>query len=165
MSLLIEDESIYKLPFDIKSIALTVIDGVLDYERCPYETETNLILTSCEEIAKINEQFRGVDSATDVLSFPNVDFRTPSDFASLEDNILGNFDPESGKLILGDIMIATEKVAEQAAKFEHSLTREFAFLIAHSVLHLLGYDHMVPEEEVRMQAKQKEILEILKISR
>ena len=74
-------------------------------------------------------------------------------------------DPETGELVLGDIVISVDKVMEQAEKYGHSRTREYAFLIAHSMLHLFGYDHMVPEEARVMEAKQAAILESLNILR
>ena len=75
------------------------------------------------------------------------------------------FHPETGELLLGDIVISAEKVLEQAAEYGHSVKREYAFLIAHSMLHLSGYDHMEPEEAAVMEQKQREILETLGITR
>jgi len=165
MSLHIEDESIITLALEVQEIAEKVIEMVLEYEECPYQTEVNLVLTSDNEIAKMNKQFRGIDRATDVLSFPNVDFKSPSDFEGLEEEIVDNFNPETGELVLGDIVICTEKVLAQAEEYGHSLTREYAFLIAHSMLHLLGYDHMEIEEANEMEAKQEEVLKRLDIKR
>jgi metalloprotein, YbeY/UPF0054 family len=165
MSLHIEDESIITLSLEVQEIAEKVIEMVLEYEECPYQTEVNLVLTSDNEIAKMNKQFRGIDRATDVLSFPNVDFKSPSDFEGLEEEIVDNFNPETGELVLGDIVICTEKVLAQAEEYGHSLTREYAFLIAHSMLHLLGYDHMEIEEANEMEAKQEEVLKRLDIKR
>lgn len=101
----------------------------------------------------------GIDRPTDVLSFPMCDFETPGDFDGLEETPEEYFNPDTGELMLGDIVISVEKVKEQAEKFGHSETRELAFLVAHSMLHLSGYDHMEDEERLDMEEKQREILE------
>lgn len=88
-----------------------------------------------------------------------IEYEKESDFSHVEDSVEDYFNPESGELILGDIIISVEKVIEQAEKYGHSRERELAFLIAHSMLHLCGYDHMVDEERVIMETKQREILE------
>ena len=111
-----------------------------------------------------NLEFRGIDRPTDVLSFPMLDYETPGEFDFLEERP-DCFDPETGELALGDIMISKEKVVEQAEEYGHSILREYAFLIAHSMLHLTGYDHMEEEERVVMEQKQKEIMERLNILR
>ena len=88
-----------------------------------------------------------------------VEFETESDFSHVEDAVEDFFNPETGELILGDIIISVEKVIEQAEKYGHSKERELAFLLAHSMLHLCGYDHMDEEERELMEQKQREILE------
>ena len=105
-------------------------------------------MTDAEEVHRLNLEFRGIDRTTDVLSFPGLDFEEP---AAFEDSIdEGCINPDNDCVMLGDIVINAEKVKEQAAEYGHSEMREFAFLIAHSMLHLCGYDHMTPEEaEVR----------------
>lgn len=96
---------------------------------------------------------------TDVLSFPMVDYEKPSDFDHVEDAVEDYFNPETGELMLGDIVISVDKVEEQAEKYGHSQTRELAFLVAHSMLHLCGYDHMVDEERLVMEDRQRQILD------
>lgn len=164
MSLFIEEESELKLPVDVEETATLVVEAALDYIGCPYETEVNLLLTGEEEIHEMNNQFRQIDRATDVLSFPMLEFDEAGDFEKFED-IDEVFDPESGELLLGDIVICKEKVVQQAEAYGHSIRREFAFLIAHSMLHLFGFDHMVEEEREEMEAKQREILERIHILR
>jgi len=124
-----------------------------------FPCEVDVLLTNDEAIHQINLDMREVDRATDVLSFPLVDYETPSDFDHVEDAVEDYFNPETGELMLGDIVISVEKVKEQAEKFGHSETRELAFLVAHSMLHLSGYDHMEDEERLDMEEKQREILE------
>ena len=101
---------------------------------------------------------------TDVLTFPMLDFDTPGDFSFLEEEE-DAFHPDTGELILGDIMIAVGRMREQAETYGHGEVREYAFLIAHSMLHLMGYDHMEPNEAAVMEKKQEEILEELGILR
>lgn len=140
------------------------MEAALDYEECPYEAEVNLLLTMNEEIREMNARFREIDRATDVLSFPMVDYNEPGNFEFLEEAD-EYFHPESGELMLGDIVISKEKVLSQAEEYGHSPKREYAFLIAHSMLHLMGYDHMEEEERICMETRQNEILERLGITR
>ena len=164
MALYFEEEGSLRLPLPCEELAREVVDAALDYVGCPYEAQVNLLLTTDEQIHEMNRQFRGIDRPTDVLSFPMVEYEAPGEFGFLEDEE-DCFDPESGELVLGDIVISKEKVLEQAAAYVHSPKREFAFLIAHSVLHLTGYDHIGEEERLVMEQKQREILEQLGILR
>lgn len=165
MTFNIEIETEQDLGIDYKKITEDVINAVLDFEKCPYESEVNIILTDNDEIHKINKEYRDIDRPTDVLSFPMIDYITPADFLVVEENEEDYFNPETGELLLGDIIISVDKVFEQAESYNHSVTREFAFLIAHSMLHLCGYDHMEPEEAKVMESKQEEILSGLNINR
>ena len=164
MRIYLENEEGPELDLNYTEIANLVTEGVLDYENCPYESQVELLLTNNDEIQRINNEFRGIDRPTDVLSFPMIEYESPADFSSLEEDD-SNFDPETGELILGNIVISKEKVLAQAEEYGHSVKREFAFLIAHSMLHLLGYDHMVPEEAAVMEKKQEEALTALGITR
>lgn len=165
MTVTIERESEIPLPFSEQEVAEAVISETLDYEDCPYEVQVNIILTTNEEIHQINLEQRGVDAPTDVLSFPMIEYAYPSDFTVLEADSMDNFDPDTGELILGDIVISVDKVLEQAKKYNHAVKREYAFLIAHSMLHLFGYDHMDELERENMELKQDEILSRLDITR
>ncbi|MBR4015233.1 MAG: rRNA maturation RNase YbeY [Anaerotignum sp.] len=120
----------------------------LRYENFAEECEISVSIVDNEEIRQINRQFRNIDKATDVLSFPMLTFQEGEQAERNED----------GEILLGDIIISLERAREQAAEYGHSLKREIAFLTAHSMLHLLGYDHMTPEEEEEMFRRQKEIL-------
>ena len=165
MTITIERESDIPLPFSEQEVAEAVISETLDYEDCPYEVQVNIILTSNEEIQQINLEQRGIDAPTDVLSFPMIEYAYPSDFTVLETDGFESFDPDTGELILGDIVISVDKVIEQAEKYNHGVKREYAFLIAHSMLHLFGYDHMDEVEREHMEFKQDEILNRLNITR
>ena len=142
---------------DIRTIAENVIIGALKHEGCPYETSVELLITGDESIREMNGQFRGLDKSTDVLSFPMIDFDGPADFDGFDDRE-DLFDPDTGELILGDIVISADHCMAQAAEYGHGIVREFAFLIAHSMLHLMGYDHMEPDESAEMERRQEEIL-------
>ena len=164
MTLIFEEEGELRLDLPCEELATKIIEAALDYEECPYEVEVNLLLTMNDEIQEMNQNFRQIDRATDVLSFPMIDYEEAGNFDFLED-VMDAFHPESGELMLGDIVISKEKVISQAEEYGHSVEREYAFLIAHSMLHLFGYDHMEEDERVVMEAKQKEILEQLQIFR
>lgn len=159
MTINIEYETDKKMDIPYEKIIHEIIPAALDYEECPYEAEVNVILTDNEAIREINREQRDIDAPTDVLSFPMVDFEEESNFDHVEDYVEDYFNPETGELMLGDIVISVEKVIEQAENYGHSQERELAFLIAHSMLHLCGYDHMDDEEREVMEAKQREILD------
>ncbi len=165
MHYFLENETEYNFEFDTLEIIQMVVDEVLDMEGCEYEAQVNVILTDNEGIRAVNKEYRDMDKATDVLSFPNLEFEVPG-FSGLEDIIDASMiDPETDELILGDIMISVDKVKAQAENYGHSLKREFAFLVAHSMLHLSGYDHMTPEEAEVMEKKQEAVLQKLNITR
>ena len=142
---------------DIRTIAENVIIGALKHEGCPYEASVELLITGDESIREMNGQFRGLDKSTDVLSFPMIDFDSPADFDGFDDRE-DLFDPDTGELILGDIVISADHCMAQAAEYGHGIVREFAFLRAHSMLPLMGYDHMEPDESAEMERRQEEIL-------
>lgn len=165
MHYFLENETDYTFEFDTLEIIKMIVDEVLDMEGCEYEAQVNVILTDNEGIKAVNKEYRDMDKETDVLSFPNLEFEVPG-FSGLEDNFdTSMIDPETDELILGDIMISVDKVKEQAENYGHSLKREFAFLVAHSMLHLSGYDHMTPEEAEVMEKKQEAVLQKLNITR
>ena len=165
MSFYLEEECEVLFDFDYKELAQKVIDFCLEHEKFEYAVEVNLTLTNNEGIHIINKEYRQIDRPTDVLSFPLLSYDKPGDFSFLEDENEDNFNPDTGEVMLGDIIISVEKVFEQANEYGHSPRREFAFLITHSMLHLFGYDHMEPDEAAVMEAKQRAILEGLNILR
>lgn len=165
MTFCVENETEERFPFSIEDTARQVAEAVLEAEGCPYETSVNLVLTDNVRIRELNRESRGIDRETDVLSFPNVDFESAGIFEIQEEREADYFDPDTGELLLGDIMISVDKMREQADSYGHSIKREFAFLVAHSMLHLCGYDHMEEAEAAVMEKKQDEILEGLGITR
>lgn len=165
MTINIDCETEDKLELPYEEIIRNVVLSSLEYENCPYEAEVNVVLTDNEEIHKLNLEYRGIDRPTDVLSFPMLEYDTPSDFSHVEEDYEDCFNPETGELMLGDIVISVDKVEEQAEKYGHSQRRELAFLVAHSMLHLCGYDHMEEEERLDMEARQRAILDTRGYSR
>lgn len=152
------------LPLSCEELAREVAEAVLEDAACPYDAEVNLVLTTDQEIQKINLEFRNIDRPTDVLSFPMIEYALPGTFDFLEDRE-DCFHPETGELILGDIVISKDRVISQAKEYGHTIKREYAFLIAHSMLHLIGYDHIDEDERNRMEDRQKRILDGLGICR
>ena len=166
MNLVIEKETDDSFDFDYEEAAKSIIDQALDYLNCPYEVQLNLTLTDNEGIHAINKEYRQIDTPTDVLSFPLIDYPEPNVFPeSIEDDAEDYFDLDTGELMLGDIIISVEKCKEQAKEYGHSELREYSFLIVHSMLHLFGYDHMEDDERTVMEVKQREILDKAGITR
>jgi len=153
-----------RLDFDYNQLFEEIVNTVLDEKECPYEATVNLLLTDNEGIHQINKEQRDIDRPTDVLSFPMIDFDMPAQYDFLEDSY-DYFDPESGELLLGDIVLSIDKIISQAEEYGHSPKREYSFLIVHSLLHLLGYDHIEEEDRVIMEAEQAHLMDVLKISR
>ena len=160
-----EYEANVKLDFDYETLIKKVIEACTDYEDCPYETEVSILLTDDNAIQEINKEYRDMDAPTDVLSFPVTDFEIPGDFSNIEEEHPDSFHPETGELLLGDIVISVERAIKQAAEYGHSIEREIAFLTAHSMFHLFGYDHIEDEERRIMEDKQREVLDKLAIFR
>lgn len=165
MTINFDYEAEEEFDFNFEEMEKKVVEACLDYVDCPYEAEVSILLTNDEQIKVINKEFREVDAPTDVLSFPVVDYDTPGDFSRLEEDVASNFHPETGELLLGDIVISIDRAKLQAKEYGHSLLRELAFLTTHSMFHLFGYDHLEEEERKMMEDKQREVLNILQILR
>lgn len=160
MTITIDHEAKEALCLPAEEIIRDVVLKALEAEGCPYEAEVSVVLTDNREIQALNREYRGIDAPTDVLSFPMLEFDTPSDFSQVEEHVEDCFNPETGELILGDIILSVDKIREQAENYGHSQERELAFLVAHSMLHLCGYDHMEDEERREMENKQEKILKL-----
>lgn len=143
---------------DYEKVICSIIEQAIQYVDCPFECEINIILTNNDTIKDINNEQRNIDNATDVLSFPLIDYTFPADFQNICENDAEYFNIQTGELLLGDIVISVDKVYEQAIAYNHSNTRELAFLVAHSMLHLFGFDHIDDNERIDMEKKQEEIL-------
>ncbi|MBP5160046.1 MAG: rRNA maturation RNase YbeY [Lachnospiraceae bacterium] len=165
MNFELENETGIEFDFDPYECALSVIKAAVDSEGCPYECEICLTITDDEGIQDLNSRLRGIDAPTDVLSFPLIEYDRPADFGNLENESPDLFNPDTGDLMLGDIVINAKRVFSQAEEYGHSRKREFCFLVAHSMLHLFGYDHMEDEEREVMEKKQEDLLKSLGITR
>ena len=140
-----------------------VIRTALEIEGVTVPCEVDVLLTSDDGIHAINQEMRNVDKATDVLSFPEFEFM-PGEPPTEQDEDL--FDVATGLLPLGDMVLSMERVKAQAAEFGHSNRRELAYLVTHSVLHLLGYDHLDEGPmKAQMRAREDAIMEKLGILR
>ncbi len=142
-------QELFPISYKLKMLVRRAVLASLEYEGFAADTELSVTFTDNEGIRAINSQFRGIDKPTDVLSFPLTDYESV-DFPVADE-------PESS---LGDIVISLERADEQAREFGHSFEREVAFLTVHSMLHLLGYDHVdSDEDDAEMRRRQREILE------
>ena len=150
--------------FDPEELYRKVVDTVLDIEKCPFEAEVSLLITGNDEIREINKQERNIDSPTDVLSFPMGEYDEPADFSNIEESP-EYFNVETGELMLGDIVLSYDRIRSQAEEYGHSERREYAFLIVHSMLHLIGYDHIEEADRELMEERQRVIMDALGISR
>ncbi len=164
MTVLYEADTSAKFTFDPEVLGNEVVNETLRTLSFPYEAEVSLTLVSEQTIHEMNHTFRSIDRSTDVLSFPLLSFPSPGDFSEIEADP-DNFNPDSGEVMLGDIVISAAHVKAQADEYGHSEKREYAFLIVHSMLHLLGYDHESAEEEQLMTLLQEQILTKLEILR
>ena len=136
--------------YKLKMLIRNAIMAALEYEEIEEDCEVSLTFCDDEKIRELNNKFRGIDRATDVLSFPLFDDDAP-------DYVVPEID-----CMLGDIVISLERARAQAEEFGHSYEREAAFLAVHSVLHLLGYDHETgAEDELDMRRRQTEIMDKL----
>lgn len=151
--------------FHYRELARRVIGKALETEGFPYEAEISLTLTGDGEIRELNRGARGIDAPTDVLSFPMAEYDAPADFSRLEEMWADTVNPDTGEFLLGDIVISVDRVRAQAAEYGHGEKREYAFLIVHSMLHLMGYDHVEPEDAMVMEEHQRMILDELNIRR
>lgn len=143
------------------------VEAALAFEKVTTPVEIGLQIVSEEEIRTLNRDYREIDRVTDVLSFPMLEYEEGELPCERVERAMqeGEADPETEEVPLGDIIICQKRAKEQAAEYGHSFEREMAFLSVHSVLHLLGYDHMVPEEEKVMFSKQEEILNGIGLTR
>lgn len=140
-------------PEDFEKLVEDCTRAALEEEEIEDDAEVSVTLVDNARIRELNSEFREIDRETDVLSFP------------LGDDEGFEVDPDTDAILLGDIVISLEKAKSQSEEYGHSFKREVAFLVTHSLFHLLGYDHMTPEEETEMFAKQEKVLTKLGITR
>ncbi len=147
-----------KLTKELETLINIVVNAALNYENAEKDMEVSVFLTDNENIQVLNREHREKDMPTDVLSFPMLEFEN----GEMIDDIGDYFDDV---LILGDIIISVERAISQAEEYGHSFERELGFLLCHSVLHLLGYDHEDEDERAVMRQKEEAILDIVNLKR
>ncbi|MBN1054528.1 rRNA maturation RNase YbeY [Clostridium botulinum] len=143
-----------------------VIEFALKEEGVNISSEISLLFVDNEEIREINNETRNIDRATDVLSFPMLDYPEKKVFKEVyTENDFSEADFDGDDLVLGDVVLSLERALEQSKEYNHSYEREASYLVVHSVLHLLGYDHIEEEDKVKMRKREEEILTALDIRR
>lgn len=165
MTIYVEDEGGYMFDFSVREQLDKLTAFVVEQVSCPYEVEVSVTMVDKEEIRRLNKEFRNVDRVTDVLSFPMTEYEEAANFESQIFRQSMTISPETEELILGDIVICSQVIGEQAEEYGHLELREFSFLAVHSLLHLFGYDHMEEEDRIQMEELQRKIMKELKINR
>ena len=151
---------------ELEIVIKDVIEYTLKEEKLFIDNEVSVILIDNQEIKKINSKNRGIDEITDVLSFPMLDYPQNKVFKDVYTNYkFDQSDLNDERLVIGDVALSLEKAKAQSEEFGHSFIRECAYLTVHSILHLLGYDHMEEAEKNIMRKREEEILSNFKISR
>lgn len=154
--------------FSLKTTAIKIMDLILAKENIKTKCEANLYIVDNNAIKKINKQERNINKATDVLSFPMINYdivKNIDKYIKTHKSYIDFYDYDKKIVNLGEIIISADKVISQAKKYGHSIKREFSFLVAHSILHLLGYDHIKKADEKIMFSKQENYLNELGIVR
>ena len=150
----------YTVTKEMRELVRCAVKASLDYMDFPSKSEISVMFVDNEKIRALNAEHRGIDRATDVLSFPMFEYDEEGEI--IEEYL--DFSPE-GEMLLGDIVISLERAFEQAQEYGHSFEREIGFLTVHSMLHLFGYDHMCPEDEEEMFGYQADILNSINLTR
>lgn len=157
---ILNQQNTIKVSKQLKDLIKAAAAAALDFFNLRKDVEISVVLTDNDEIKTLNKLHRNIDMATDVLSFPMFEYDEKGDIE--EDYAELN---EMGEICIGDIVISLERAQEQAEEYGHSFEREVGFLTVHSMLHLLGYDHMTPEDESEMFGYQREILDSMGLKR
>ncbi|MGH4125848.1 MAG: rRNA maturation RNase YbeY [Clostridium sp.] len=151
---------------ELETAIKEVIEYTLFEEKLIIDNEVSVILIDNDEIKKINSKYRSIDEITDVLSFPMLDYPQNKVFKDVYiDYKFDQSDLNDERLVIGDVALSLEKSKEQSEEFGHSFIRECAYLTVHSILHLLGYDHMEESQKNLMRKREEEILSNFKIFR
>ena len=146
-------------PFALVAECCQAVEGVAQ------PLGVHVVLTDDQDIHQINREYRGIDRSTDVLSFPSVNYPAGKTARHCEKRLRAEYDPEMKACMLGDIIISREHAVAQAQEYGHSVNRELCYLFAHGLFHLMGYDHMEPDEQKEMRAMEEKALQMAGISR
>ena len=151
--------------FDEDELIIDIARVTMKQLACPYDIEVSVSVVDADTIHELNRETRQIDAETDVLSFPMNEFDTEGVFEGETFELSKSIDPDTGELVLGDVVLCADRVLSQADEYGHTVKREFAFLIVHSLLHLCGFDHMEDDERMIMEDRQREILDSMNIKR
>ena len=165
MSVTLDIELATLCPHDAAALMEKVANACAKCEGVSLPLDVHILLTDDEEIREINREYRQIDRATDVLSFPAIAYAPGKTAGQSEKRISREMDVGSGCCFLGDIIISIPRAKEQAAEYGHSLTRELGYLTAHAMFHLMGYDHMEEDEKRSMRAMEEKALASVGINR
>ena len=143
---------------DVCKLLNEVVAATLEYENIDIPCYVSITVVEEDEIREINNEHRGIDAVTDVLSFPVVNLTD----GSFDDNAGDYFE---GRLILGDVVLCSKRAKEQSEEFGHSYQRELGYLTCHSILHLIGYDHEADEEREVMRQKEEAVMDKINLRR
>jgi len=158
MAVYVENQTDTRFSFHYKELIRRAVRTVMEDKHIPQELDVNVMIVNSEMMRSINHENRKIDAVTDVLSFPYFEFEQPGFF----DEQVQDWADED---ILGDIVLCDERIISQAEEYGHSQKREMAFLVVHSMLHLIGYDHMEEADAQLMEQEQKRMMDILGILR
>lgn len=149
---------------EIEEVVKSVVNKSIEYENIKKDCQVSVIFVDNDQIRDINREYRNIDSSTDVLSFPMLEYdegRCPGDVI----NDALDIDIDTGELVLGDIAISLERAYEQSIDYGHSFKREVAYLTVHGMMHLFGYDHEEDEDKRIMREREEGVLKLLSIER
>lgn len=154
-------------PENIQELIETAVAATLRMQGETDRIQIGFVLTDDTDIREINRELRNTDMATDVLSFPMLDYEgeEDDDISLNPEDFAGDVDPETNELLLGDIIVSLDRARVQAEDFGHSLEREIGYLTVHAMLHLLGYDHMTEEDRRSMRRREEAVLGSLNLTR
>ena len=161
----IDWENLYPVDELIRDRMTFAADRALACEGIPMDCSIHVCLCDDDMISGINREYRGVPSSTDVLSFPSVDYPAGQTAGNSEHLIRMEYDDQSGTCFLGDIFISVPHMRKQAAEYGHTDLREACYLLIHGICHLMGYDHIKPEDKEKMRKMEEKILSEISISR
>lgn len=151
---------------ELEETIMEIVQYTLKEEEVHIPCEISVIFVDNDEIREINNDMRHIDKVTDVLSFPMLEYEEHKVFKELYlDYKFSPTDLNEGNLVLGDMALSLERALEQSVDYGHSFLREVCYLVVHSILHLLGYDHMEEEDKVVMRKREEEILNRFNINR
>ena len=163
--MVLELEQDVEVPSGFLSLMQRAADAAAEAEGIHVKTAVHILLCDDEAIRGYNKEWRQIDRSTDVLSFPLVSYPGSKTAGECPKRLMQAYDDETNCCMLGDLIISVPHALTQAEEYGHSPEREFAYLTVHGLCHLMGYDHIDPDDKVRMRAKEEEILASIGLTR